>query len=309
MNEQEQRAILSICILAAFVDGAQSEAERVQIQRIAEGFHGQSPDLALAYQQILDRKRPLGEVASALQTGEAKSLAYEMAVCVCHADGALSDAERQFLSALQSELGLSSQAVTDPLAQAHQLTTIEPGAVPPRLSEVANPDADLDRMILNFAILNGALELLPHSLATMAIIPLQMRMVYRVGQRYGFDLGRGHIADFLGTVGVGLTSQVVEGFARRLIGSLGRQIGGGLVGGLASQAAGSAVAFGATYALGQVAKQYYASGRSLDAAQLKQVFASLLSQGNALQSRYQSEILQKSRQINVNQLLPLLRES
>jgi len=35
--------------------------------------------------------------------------------------------------------------------------------------------AELDTMILNYAILNGALELLPQNLASMAIIPLQMR--------------------------------------------------------------------------------------------------------------------------------------
>ena len=59
-------------------------------------------------------------------------------------------------------------------------------------------------MILNYAILNGALELLPESLATMAIIPLQMKMVYRIGKTYGFELDRGHIKDFLATAGVGI---------------------------------------------------------------------------------------------------------
>ncbi|MCK7498350.1 MAG: hypothetical protein MZW92_52755 [Comamonadaceae bacterium] len=54
-------------------------------------------------------------------------------------------------------------------------------------------------MILNYAILNGALELLPDSLASMAIIPLQMKMVYRIGKSYGYELDRGHVKDFLAT--------------------------------------------------------------------------------------------------------------
>ena len=70
-------------------------------------------------------------------------------------------------------------------------------------------------MILNYAILNGALELLPESLATMAIIPLQMKMVYRVGMSHGFELDRGHIKDFIATLGVGLTSQYVEQIGRK----------------------------------------------------------------------------------------------
>jgi uncharacterized protein (DUF697 family) len=46
-------------------------------------------------------------------------------------------------------------------------------------------------MILNSAILNGALEIMPHTLATMAIVPLQMRMVYHIGKSYGFELDSG----------------------------------------------------------------------------------------------------------------------
>jgi len=310
MNEQEQQAVLSICILAAFADGAQSDVERTQIQRISEGFHRQSPDLALAYQEVLGQKPALADLAKALQSEQSKALAYEMAVCVCHADGVLTEAENQFLASLRSELGLPAESTAGIEKQANLLAN-ESVAVPPRLSEIPNQEqeAELDRMILNSAILNGALELLPHSLATMAIIPLQMRMVCRIGQRYGFELSRTHIKDFLATLGVGLTSQVVEGFARKLVGNLSRQIGGRLLGELAGQATGSAVAFGTTYALGQVAKRYYASGRTLDAAQLKQVFASMLSEGNALQGRYTNEIFQKSRQVNVTQLLPLISQS
>ena len=47
-----------------------------------------------------------------------------------------------------------------------------------------------DSVILNYAILNGALELLPDTLASMAIIPLQMKMVYRIGKSYGYELDR-----------------------------------------------------------------------------------------------------------------------
>lgn len=42
----------------------------------------------------------------------------------------------------------------------------------------------------NAAILNGALELLPETLSTMAIIPLQMRLVYNVGKAHGYEVER-----------------------------------------------------------------------------------------------------------------------
>ena len=43
----------------------------------------------------------------------------------------------------------------------------------------------IDSMMLKYVILNGALELLPQPIATMAIIPLQMKMVYRIGGVHG----------------------------------------------------------------------------------------------------------------------------
>ena len=306
MNEQEHRTIICVCILAAFADGAQDEVERAQIQRIVDGFSGERLDLTSAYQDVLGGKVSLSEVANQLQTPAAKALAFEMAVCVCQADGVLNDAEKQFLAELRQALQLDAPS-TDTHQQTAQAIVQEPWASPAPPVNDAGREAELDRMILNAAILNGALEIMPHTLATMAIVPLQMRMVYQIGSRYGHELERGHIKDFLATVGIGLTSQVFEGFTRRLIGGFTRQLAGGLLGGLAGQAAGSAFGFATTYALGQVAKQYYASGRTLDAAQLKEVFSSMLQEARSMQGRYSGDIAEKSRQVNVSELLPLVR--
>ena len=38
-------------------------------------------------------------------------------------------------------------------------------------------EAELDKFILNHALVNGALELLPQSWASLAIIPMQIKMV------------------------------------------------------------------------------------------------------------------------------------
>lgn len=306
MNELEQNKVISICIRAAYADGSQSEAERAQVNKIAEGFH-QNPALTTAYQEALDQNVTLSQAVQGLQSPEARALAYEMAACVCNADGLTTEDEQRFLQNLRTELHLDSQTADRIGAQVEQLAQAATVQAPPMLSDVA--DQDKDAMILDYAILTGAFELLPQSIATMAIIPIQIRMVYRIGQQYGFELSRGHIQDFLATVGVGLTSQMVEKYARKLVGSVTRTIGGKLMGGLGGTATGSALAFGTTYALGQVAKQYYAAGRSLDATQLRQVFSSMLNEGSALQQRYASQIMERSRQINVGNLLPLVRES
>jgi uncharacterized protein (DUF697 family)/tellurite resistance protein len=307
LSEQEHKAILYICILAAFADGAQDEVERGQIERIVNGFSEPHLDLANAYQDVLGGKLTLATTAAQFRTPAAKALAYEMAVCVCHADGLLKDQEKQFLDQLRQALQLEAPLM-DAHQQAAQAMVERPlnAPVPPVID--LGREAEVDHAILNAAILNGALEIMPHSLATMAIVPLQMRMIYQIGKRYGYELDRGHVKDFLATVGIGLTSQLFEGFTSRLVGGLARGLAGGLLGGLAGQAAGSAFAFATTYALGQVAKRYYASGRTLSTEQLKDVFSSMLNEARSMQGRYSSEILQKSRQVNVAQLLPLARQ-
>ena len=320
MDKTEQEAILAITLMAAFADGAKDDRERAQIKRIADGLAVDSGiDLAGLYQDVLLKRRTLEDAVRALQTPEARQLAYEMAVCVCDADEVKGDAERAFLDALRRALALDAGAAAAFSDAAEQIAAASLPAVPaspaarapvpagPVVASQAPDGAALDKSILNYSIMNGALELLPQSLATMAIIPLQMKMVYAIGKAHGYELDRGHIKDFLGTLGVGLTSQYVEEVGRKLIGGLLKMAGGRMLGGLGRQATGSAFSFASTYALGHVAKQYYASGRTLDMEKLKGTFAGLLGEAKNLQTRYAGEIEQKARTIDVGQLAALVR--
>jgi uncharacterized protein (DUF697 family) len=134
-----------------------------------------------------------------------------------------------------------------------------------------------------------------------------MKMVYEIGKRYGYPLDRGHVVDFLGTVGIGLTGQVFEGVARRLLRGFGRLAGGPLIGGLMGTAGGMAFSFGTTWALGQVARSYYSSGRRLDTSALRELFQRKLAEGRSLYPRYQSEVESRSRGIDVGSLAGMAR--
>jgi uncharacterized protein (DUF697 family)/tellurite resistance protein len=312
MNTAEQRTILTLCLMAAFADGGNSERERAQIKRIADTLSADGAlDVSAIYQDVLLRKPDLATVAAAIAQSDERQFAYEMAVCVCDADGATSPAEREFLGRLAQALGLDAGAAQAFTRQADAVTgaplggSALDGAI---VGAVPANAAELDKMILNYSILNGALELLPQSLASMAIIPLQMKMVYRVGKAHGFELDRGHIKDLLATMGVGLTSQYVEQIGRKLLGGLLGKIGGGLLGGMGSATTGAAFSFASTYALGQVAKRYYAGGRTIDAAGLQQAFASLLGEAKQLQGRYTGQIAEQARTLDVNKLLSVVRE-
>jgi len=156
---------------------------------------------------------------------------------------------------------------------------------------------------------NAALEILPETLASMAILPLQVRLVYRIGTAYGYELDQGHIKEFIAALGVGLAGQYLEHFGRKLLGGLLGSVLGGMGRAVGHQAASSGMAFATTWALGQVAKQYYGGGRTLDAEKLKAAFAPLLAQGQALVDRYGGDIAQRARSIDVRNLPALIKSA
>lgn len=310
MNQAERRAVLTLALLAAYADGANAEAETAALRRAAEAIGGDDPELASVYQRALFEKPDVAAVAAEIATPELRRQAYEVAVGICDADGAHGPAEAEFLRNLAGALGIEPAAATAYAAEAATIAALplpEPGS--PSTATTAVPAADVDPMIVNYAVLNGALELLPQSLASMAIIPLQMKMVYRIGQTYGFELDRGHVTDLLATVGVGLASQYLERFGRRLVGGLLGKFGGGLLSSVGSAGTGAAMSFATTYALGHVAKRYYSGGRQLDAAALKQAFTAMLGEARVLQSKYAGAIEQQAQRIDVGKLAALVRGS
>lgn len=308
MNEQEHKAILTICLLAALADGEKSNGERAEIRRIAAGFPDGQAMLSGLLQDVLLGRVTLPQAAQALSTRETRLLAYELAVCLCEADDVCNPAEERFLEELRAALGLDSQTAAAHREQADALALAPlTDATVPESPATGALEAELDRSILNHALLAGALELLPDSLATMAIVPLQMKLVYSIGRRYGHNLDRGHIKEFLATAGVGLTSQVLEQFVTRLARGLFGRVAGGLGRALAGQAASSAMSFATTYALGHAARRYYAGGRRLGALQLRELFNELLGQGRELQARYLPTIQEKSRSLDPRALVSLVR--
>jgi uncharacterized protein (DUF697 family)/tellurite resistance protein len=322
MKPEEQKSILVIALYAAFADGIKDEDEREEVRRIAASLADAAggADLAGLYQDVLLKRTSLAGAAAALTETGQRQLAYEMAMCVCEADGRLCDAERRFLNELKDLLKLDS-AVTDlveneidslvgemesavPLAAA-VTKAVAAGPVVATVSSVSA--AELDKSILNYSILNGALELLPQSWASMAIIPLQVKMVYGIGKSHGVELDQGHIKEFITAAGVGLTSQYLEQFGRKLLGGLLGKVAGKTIGKLGSAATGMAFSFTTTYALGQVAKRYYGGGRVMSTSMLRDTFQSLLEPAKQMQAQYLPQIRQQAETLDMGRVMDMVR--
>jgi uncharacterized protein (DUF697 family)/tellurite resistance protein len=322
MTAEETRSILTIALMAAFADGLKDEGERAAVKRIAEALGPEAGfDLPGLYREVLLSKPDLAQVTASLQSQESRQLAYEMAVGVCDADGAQGPAEKTFLARLAELLALPSASASATSARADEIAeaAFAPADAPASAAAATVSgtvmgksnlsDAEMDKLILNAAVTNAALELLPETIASMAIIPLQIRLVYRIGQAHGYAMDRTHAKDFIATLGVGLTSQYLEQFGRKLLGGVLGGLGGGLGRAVGRQAASSGLTFATTYALGRVAQRYYAAGRTMDTATLKQTFAGLLEEARGLAPRYREQIEQKASTIDTRSLAALVRQS
>ncbi len=126
MNSEQQKSILAIALLAAFADGGKDDRERERIRQLAESLANEAnaPDLARLYQDVLLRRVSVAGAAVALDDPNHRQLAYEMAVCVCDADGRQSDAERQFLTELKATLGLDAAQIATVEREAEALADV-----------------------------------------------------------------------------------------------------------------------------------------------------------------------------------------
>ena len=115
--------------------------------------------------------------------------------------------------------------------------------------------------------------------------------------------------------GIGATSQIVEGFARKLIGGLagklGKQVLGKTAGSLGksatNQLTSSAFSFASTYAIGHLAHRYYTNGRSWTGLDAKKLVESLKTDAQELHARYLPQIQQEAGKLNVQKVMAMVR--
>jgi uncharacterized protein (DUF697 family)/tellurite resistance protein len=323
MEAADARPVATIAMMAAFADGERSPAELEQLKRILAAVGGDSLDTVAS--QMATDQADLHTVAARLSGPDARQLAYEMALGVCHADGVVNAKEEAFLAELKSALGLTDQEVAGLTVSAGALAsapiggplpdTLPAGSPKTPVSQAGipavTPDAAFDDLILKQAMLTAALELLPERLASLAIVPLQMRLVYRIGQDYGHSLDADQIKDLAGTFGIGAAAQVVQGMVGRVLGGLGRgllgNMLGGLAGGVTNTAAQAVTTFAATYALGHAARQYYAQGRRLSQDDLRRLFSQFQEDAKTIYPKIESQVSSMASGLDLQKVLGQIR--
>ena len=307
MTPTDAEVIITIAAQAAVADGNRSAAELAQISAAATRLGLTNAEAIV--QRAAAAPEDILTLAESLSSDEARRAAYEIAVAVCNSDGVAGDKEIAFLQRLSMSLGAGvATAEMSAIASVATLTgTVLPPPVPTTAQARPPAPGELDALILDQAILTAAMEVLPDRLSNMAILPLQLRMVYSIGQRHGQQLNAAQVKDLAATFGLGAAAQFMESIVRKTFGGLAGGILGNILGGATGMAAGAAVSFGATYALGHAAAQYYAQSRQLSTADMKALFTRFQKEAETLYPRVQERVQSVAKGTNLQSVLGTLR--
>jgi len=303
MNTTDHAPLIAIAMLAARADGRIDSTEQQAVQAVVERIG--NPDVTRLTRQVAAGQLRAADLASRLSDDEARRVAYEGALAVCNSDGVVNASELAFLEELRTALGLSAESV----AEAGKTAGALAGAPVAEVHTGTPPAGPLDEFILQQAMLTGALEILPDRLATIAILPLQLRLVYQIGQRHGQKLDVNQVKDLAATLGLGAVAQGMESVVLKIAGGIAGGLLGGLIGGATRVATGAVITFAATYALGHASEQYYRQGRSLSAADLRALFDRFQQEAKTIYPRVEQQIRAQSSTLNLQSLLQGLRTS
>jgi tellurite resistance protein len=141
-------SLLAVCLLAAFSNGEQSDAERREISRYAEEMD--ADNLAELSRRILMGKLTLEQACGGLGKSQDRMLAYVMARAICESGGSISPEEEEFLTELRQRLGLaeSESGTVDQEVDSVALAPLAPAAsAGPRASQplpAGNPGTGKD---------------------------------------------------------------------------------------------------------------------------------------------------------------------
>jgi uncharacterized protein (DUF697 family)/tellurite resistance protein len=301
MNTTHHAPLIAIDMMAARADGRADSREQQAVDAVVQRIG--NPDVTRLAQQVAAGQLRVADLASRLSDDDARRVAYEGALAVCNSDGVVNPSEAAFLEELRTALGLSAESV----AEAGKTAGALAGAPVAEVHTGTPPAGPLDDFILQQAMLTGALEILPDRLATIAVLPLQLRLVYRIGQRHGQKLDVNQVKDLAATLGLGAVTQGMESVVLKIAGGLAGGLLGGLIGGATRVATGAVITFAATYALGHVADQYYRQGRSLSANDLRALFDRFQQDAKTIYPKVEQQIRSQSSTMNLQSVLQGLR--
>lgn len=152
-----------------------------------------------------------------------------------------------------------------------------------RLRDFGYKDKIANSLVMKYSVVGGAVGLIPIPISDILILtPLQIRMVSRIAQIYGYKLDKRRIKEFIATAGAGVVFRTAARQLVKLIPGVGSVIAGG-------------IAFSGTYGIGVVAREYFKSGMSKTADELITLYKEAMTKGKILYKE-NKDLLEKEKE-------------
>ena len=271
---QEQRrtlAALRVLISVAQSDGNFSSSEKDQIKKLfAEKEH--------LFDQALDGAIDIDAELNVIGDDEEyRRKLYRAAYAVVYADGRASTSEVAALRKICADEG-EKTLVAQVLGET--MDTLRIGTILP----VADPVRRRSEIMMDttkYAVLSGVVGALPVPIFSDAlVVTFQTKLVVDIGNYWGQEMdGKGAVT-LLGSLGMGVGIRVALNTLAKLVPGWGSAVGG-------------ATSFASTFAVGEVANAWFASGQTMEKDDISQLFKDAKSRGSKLFEEKKSTILEE----------------
>jgi len=307
MAATDRAGLLKLALMAACADPAPDASAQAQLRQVAEQLSmGAGENLALALRDILLGRTQIEQLAEPLRRPKVALIAYEMAVCICSADSVHSDPEHAFLERLRIALAMDVRTARSFERTADAVTGVPLQADPGRVPLATGHPVDeglLVRLVDDYAVLTAALAARAEPLALLATVPIDMKMLYRIGKYYGQELERGQVSAFMCAAGAEPVAQYVEACGQLIIaGAMDRPRARSL-----SYDGVAAHRYARTSALGRLARLWCSEGEHNDAL-LQERYTSWYAEAQQGYEARRTEVAERARQTAVNDLLTLVKQ-
>jgi uncharacterized protein (DUF697 family)/tellurite resistance protein len=273
MQPREAIASLQLLVAVAKADGKIETSER-------EALEDSLKDLTLpvdySIDKLLSQEVVLEAVINEVKSTEAQKAAFKSAYLLAHADGHFAKEEQHLLSMLQQRWNISNEEVTE----LNNSVNVANATVTSNVTTVnaSERDVTVQKTIRNYLILTSLAGAIPIPLiGDLMVIPLQMKMMMDLGKIYGFNLDKTTVKAMLGSLGVGTGARIAVSSLAKFVPGWGSVVG-------------ATAAFSTTYALGNVATQYFESGGNLSIDSFKKAFQEKKEEGKKEYEKSRNQI-------------------
>lgn len=217
------------------------------------------------------------EAEAALLDDKERLEVYHSAYAMAYADGHVQTFEVNLLKRLQPNEG---EATMMGQVWGEALDTVLPGRILPE-PDPAQRETEIFEDIIKYSVLSGVAGMTPVPgvaiVADLAVVAFQAKLVHDIGLYWGHDLDSRAIRAFMGAAAGSIGLRIAVNNLARFVPGWGMAFAG-------------ASSFASTYAIGVAADAWFANGRNMGDAELRDLFQTAQTKGREEYSSHETDV-------------------